>query len=511
MNLAFLGTGNPSVSAAFNLRKAKLIFDLGKHTLNLATTSKEIESSRNILFTATRLLNQAQRDITEAGNAGEIDAVLVPLVKQSVALSIELAPVKDMFLSKMASIEGLGAEFWKAPDWEGETPTSRMKRIEASIRRIEASKSRMRFEAARSTAEARRELREWGATQAAARWSRALRESRATPQQFDIPLLPVEVDPIASFRESIDMALDNARQGESRAALAHLEKALVKSRSFQNPEFANSILTMTRWFISKRAEKTLADKIQSIRDSLSRAMETIDEGDLPTAILYTDYAEKTARSIPPAMSDPFKRLIATVDSLIEDTDLRLKWRGLLKPKQAQKLAKMKKKFEAMEHMTFARGSAERMMVFPVERTLNTIEKSLTMAEKIMPTADLKAAKMIRRAQDLLQLTVKNAPDWEWDEGFSRLPTKGEVEVVKQARLKLAKGEMSKEEFEEVERSLHRARFREDVLQSELRAAKTVGAQRFNVFIGRIRDLANRIFKLSMRSQSIRKTIQPEEA
>lgn len=482
MSLAFLAADNPSISAALNLRKAKLIFDLGKHTLNLATTPKDIESSRNILFTATRLLNQAQHDITEAGNAGEADTVLVPLMKQAVGLSLELAPVKDKFLSKMASMDGLGADDWR---------------------------SRM-------------------VSKKAIAWSRDLRRSMASRERFVEPtVLFPEVDPIASFRESIEMALDNARQGESRAAFSHLENALVKSRSFQNPDFANSILTMTRWFISKRAEKTLADKVQSIKDSLSRAMETIDEGDLPTAVLYTDYAEKTAASIPPSMSGPFKRLIATVDHLIQIkatevvqdrretfvqmvNELQLKWSGFLTPKQTEKLSKTKKKFEALEHMTFAKGPAERMMVFPVEKTLNTIEHSLTMAEKIMPTADLKAAKMIRRAQDLLQLTVKHAPDWEWDEGFARLPTRGEVEVLKQARLKLAKGEIPKEQFEEIERSLHRGRFREDVLQTELRSAKTVGVHKFNAFIGRVRDLANRIFKLSMRSQAIRKTIQPEE-
>ena len=70
MNLAFLrslGVGeDPVGEAKVHLRKAKLIFDLGKNTLALARLPKDYEISRNILETAKGHLDEAARAMAEA-------------------------------------------------------------------------------------------------------------------------------------------------------------------------------------------------------------------------------------------------------------------------------------------------------------------------------------------------------------------------------------------------------------------------------------------------------------
>jgi hypothetical protein len=416
VSFAFLNAGNPVASAALNLRKAKLIFDLGKHTLRLSSSPKEIESSRGILSRANTLLNQAQHDITESD---EPDAVLRPLLNQWLDLSTDMAVENSKLLSKMASMEGLGLDDW---------------------RKTLASKI--------DTAASRKASYEKGFPERATAWSRALRESMAkaaaSREQFNIPLLPEE-DPIKSFRESIEMALDNARHGESRAAFAHLEKALVKSRTFQNPEFADSVLAMTQWFISKRTEKTLAQKIQSIRDNLSRAMEAADEGDLSVASLSVDYVEKIIASIPLSIRGSLKRLVTNVDRLIHSKavemtesrkevpiqmihELQLKWSGILTPDQEKKLEKTEKTLKSKRewlqpHLKFSERSKGfhnpkrpkgRVLVFPIEKVLQKIENNLKTAEDILPFNDIKATNLIRRSQDFLQLVVKNAPHWQWN-------------------------------------------------------------------------------------------------
>ena len=65
--LRSLGVGeDPVGEAKVHLRKAKLIFDLGKNTLALARLPKDYEVSRNILETAKGHLDEAARAIAEA-------------------------------------------------------------------------------------------------------------------------------------------------------------------------------------------------------------------------------------------------------------------------------------------------------------------------------------------------------------------------------------------------------------------------------------------------------------
>lgn len=466
MSFAFLGVDFKP--AELHFRKAKLIFDLGKHTLNLATTRKDIQSAGDVLSRAKQQLDQAWTSLKETAVGINLDDFPDALLKQLTDLSIDMADENNKYFSKMMSMDGLGLDDWRK--------TLASKKASASLRKWERNNS---FHSRLMT------------------YLRSRRESVTPYDPYFVQTVPIpEEDPIKSFRESIQRALDSARQGQSNAASAHLERALIQSKTFQNPEFTNTVLAMTQWFIDKRSEKTLVEKIRSIHDDVSNAMTSIQNDRPLDAVHYSNRAEQLLKTIPASFSGPLKRLVSGAQRLSHDAveearnemfvqtidELQAKWRGILPEAEVKKLSRIKealhtrlialktrlqsgRKLPADDLVKIKRG-------FKFEEMLQRVDRNLTKAEALLPIDDFEAAKIIRRSQNQLQLALKQVPmlDWEAKEeflpGYPTMTQKGLLE-------KSAKANYEKT-------------------------------------IAQVRNLANRILKLSMQSKTIRREFPASE-
>jgi len=97
---------SPAEEAKVHLRKAKLVFDLGKNTLALARLPKDYEVSRSIFETAKNHLEDAARGIAEALRGDQSVDELLPLFR---SLSREI-PEKVAELRQFSSGLGNAAE-----------------------------------------------------------------------------------------------------------------------------------------------------------------------------------------------------------------------------------------------------------------------------------------------------------------------------------------------------------------------------------------------------------------
>jgi hypothetical protein len=149
-------------------------------------------------------------------------------------------------------------------------------------------------------------------------------------------------------------------------------------------------------------------------------------------------------------------------------ELQLKWRGLLPQEKLTKLkARLKSGLKLPPHGKLPKIKG----IFQVQEMLQRVERNLEKAESLLPADDFRAAEIIRRSQDQLQLAIKQAPRWEWE-----------------------------------------ASFPEGASMVQRQMAEKAAHANFEKFIGQIRNLANRIFDLSMKSKTLRSTIEnPEES